>query len=62
MVYREGKENVAADALSQVGHAMVMHAVTEVQPVWLHDVLNSYITYMEAQDLLAQLAVHSPSE
>jgi hypothetical protein len=62
MVYREGKENVAADALSQVGHAMVMHSVIEVQPVWLHDVLNSYITYMEAQDLLAQLAIHSPSE
>jgi hypothetical protein len=62
VVYREGKENVAADALSRVGHAMVMHSVTEVQPVWLQDVLNSYITDMEAQDLLAQLAVHSPSD
>jgi hypothetical protein len=62
VVYREGKENVAADALSRVRNAMVMHSVTKVQPVWLQDVLNSYITDMQAQNLLAQLTVPSPSE
>ncbi|WVZ78969.1 hypothetical protein U9M48_026604 [Paspalum notatum var. saurae] len=33
-----------------------------VQPVWLQEVLNSYTTDSRAQQLLAQLAVHSPSE
>ena len=36
--------------------------VLQVQPLWIQDVLNSYTTYAEAQDLLAQLAAHSPNE
>lgn len=32
IVYRKGKENVAADTLSRVGHLMVVQSISEVQP------------------------------
>jgi hypothetical protein len=62
VVYRKGKENVAADGLSKVGHLMSVQLVTQVQPLWIQDVINSYATNVFAQDLLAQLVVHSPNE
>jgi hypothetical protein len=62
IVYRKGKENLAADALSIVGHVMAPLSVYEVTPVWIQEVINSYITDQAAQDLLAQLSVHSPNE
>jgi hypothetical protein len=62
MVYRKGKENVAADVLFRVGHLMSVQLVTQVQPLWIQDVINSYATDVFAQDLLAQLDVHSPNE
>jgi hypothetical protein len=62
IVYRKGKENVAADALSRVGHLMSITAISEVQPRWLQEVLNSYITDQMAQNLLTRLVVHSPDE
>ncbi|WVZ98670.1 hypothetical protein U9M48_044077 [Paspalum notatum var. saurae] len=61
-VYKKGKENIAADALSRIPHLMALQSVSVVQPVWLQEVLNSYTTDSRAQQLLAQLAVHSPSE
>ncbi|WVZ93179.1 hypothetical protein U9M48_039181 [Paspalum notatum var. saurae] len=60
IVYSKGKENVAADALSRVAHLFALQAVSAVQPVWLQEVLNSYVTDPQAQQLLAQLAIHSP--
>jgi hypothetical protein len=33
-----------------------------VQPQWIQEVLNSYATDAKAQQLLAQLAIHSPNE
>jgi hypothetical protein len=33
-----------------------------VQPQWIQEVLNSYATDAKAQQLLAQLAIHSPDE
>ncbi|WVZ64545.1 hypothetical protein U9M48_014045 [Paspalum notatum var. saurae] len=60
IVYRKGKENVAADALSRVAHLFALLAVFEVQLVWLQEVLNSYVTDPQAQQLLAQLAIHNP--
>jgi len=60
VVYRKGKENSAADALSRVGHMMAIQAVSSVQPQWIHEVTNSYATDKEAQSLLARLTLVSP--
>lgn len=62
VVYKQGKENKVADALSRVGYCMAISVVSVVQLVWLQEVLNSYVTDGEAQTLLAQLSVHSLDE
>ena len=60
IVYKKGKENVAADALSRVAHLHTLQAVSLVKPDWVQEVLNSYTTDARAQQLLQQLAVTSP--
>jgi hypothetical protein len=62
IVYKKGKENVVVDALSRVGMAMAIFTVTELQPVWIQEVTNSYVVDSQAQQLLQKLAVHSPDE
>lgn len=62
IVYRKGKENLAADALSRVGHLMALQAASAVQPAWIQEVLNSYTTDIQAQQLKQRLAIHSPDE
>lgn len=62
IVYRKGRENLAADALSRMGSVLSLQTVSEVQPMWLQEILNSYMTDPVAQQLLAQLAVSSPNE
>lgn len=32
IIYKQGKENLAADALSRVAHMMAIQAVSSVQP------------------------------
>jgi hypothetical protein len=44
VVYRKGKENLAANAFSRVNHLFVLQAVSEAQPMWLQEVYNSYTT------------------
>jgi hypothetical protein len=51
-----------ADALSRVGSMMELAVISEVQPVWIQEILNSYVTDAEAQDMITQLLVHSPNE
>jgi hypothetical protein len=60
IVYRKGAENFAADALSRVGQLFQLQAISEIHPIWLQDVLNSYVTDAVAQAKLHALAVHSP--
>ena len=43
---------MVADALSSVGHMMAVQVVSFVQPTWIQEVLNSYTTYSQAQQLL----------
>jgi hypothetical protein len=62
IVYRQGKDNVAVDALSRVAHLMAVQAVSTVQPTWIQEVLNSYATNPQAKQLLSRLAVSSPDE
>ena len=49
VVYKKGKENVAADALSRVGHLWALQAVSSSQPVWMQELLNAYTTDPKAQ-------------
>ena len=49
VVYKKGMENVAADALSQVGHLWALQAVSSSQPVWMQELLNAYTTDPKAQ-------------
>jgi hypothetical protein len=51
-----------ADALSRVSYLMALSQVYEVQPIWVQEVLNSYETNMEAQELKTQLLIQSPNE
>ena len=62
IIYRQGKENHAADALSRVAHLMAVQAVSTLQPQWVQEVCNTYATDAKSQQLLAQLAVTSPDE
>jgi hypothetical protein len=62
IAYKKGVDNGAADALSRVGHLMVIQKCSEVQPTWLQEVLNSYVTDSDAQRRLTALAVVSPDE
>lgn len=61
VVYRKGKENVAADALLRVAHLLAIQGVSVVQPDWAQEVLNSYVTDPRAQKLLTELAITTPN-
>jgi hypothetical protein len=49
IVYKKGTENLVVDALSRVGSMMELVVISEVQPVWIQEILNSYVTDAEAQ-------------
>jgi len=61
IIYKKGKDNIAADALSRVGQMMAIQAVSSVQPAWIQEVLNSYTIGTQAQQLLQRLAITSPN-
>jgi hypothetical protein len=58
--YKKGVDNSAADALSRVTHVHQLLAISKVRPVWIQEVLNSYVTDGAAQEKLQRLAIHSP--
>ena len=60
--YKRGADNTAADALSRMGHLLTADAMSICQPQWLQEVINSYATDAEAQELLTHLAMASPNE
>jgi hypothetical protein len=53
IIYRKGKENVAADALSRVSSVLNVQSCSEVKPIWIQEVVNSYVTNTHAQDFFA---------
>ena len=59
--YKKGSENLAADALSRVGHLLAVTTTSSSQPVWLQEVINSYEVDSHAQELLQKLAI-SPDD
>jgi hypothetical protein len=62
IIYKQGKDNLATDALSRVAHLMALQAVSVVQPQCVQEVLNSYATDTHAQHLLTRLAISSPDD
>lgn len=56
VVYRQGKDNVVADALSRMGHLWAIQSVSSMQPQWIQELVNAYATDPRAQELLTQLA------
>lgn len=59
--YKKGVDNCSADALSRVGHFFALNAISIAQPVWIQEVLNSYVVDFAAQQLLTELAVGQPN-
>lgn len=59
IVYRKGRDNVIADALSRQVHDQqeTVAALTVCQPVWLEEVIASYQQDSKAQQLLSSLSV-----
>jgi hypothetical protein len=53
IVYGKGVGNVAIDALSRLPPLMQLIACSEVKPLWIKKIMNSYATDNNAQDLLA---------
>jgi hypothetical protein len=49
IVYRKGKDNVAVEALSRIVHLSALQAMSQVNPDWIQEVLNSYTTDPRAQ-------------
>lgn len=62
IIYKKGAENSAADALSRMGQVFHLLAISEVQPTWIQEVLNSYVIDPMAQEKLRALAIHNPDE
>jgi hypothetical protein len=60
IIYKQGKENIAVDALSRVAHLLALQAISVVQPQCIQEVLNSYATDAQAQQVITQLALASP--
>jgi hypothetical protein len=52
---------LAVDALSRVDPLMTLQACSETTHLWIQEVVNSYATDGQAQDLLAQLTLSSPN-
>jgi hypothetical protein len=52
IVYRQGKDNLAADALSRCPAGASVAALSEVKPLWVQEVLNSYVIDPFASALL----------
>jgi hypothetical protein len=61
ILYKPSKENLVADALSQVAHLYAIQEVAVVQPQWVQEVLNSYAADPKAQQLLTELAIVNPN-
>jgi hypothetical protein len=60
--YKKWEGNKVAYALSRVGHAFSLYAVSAGIPLWLQEVVNSYAVDPKAQNLLIELAVTGTNE
>ncbi|GAA0164566.1 hypothetical protein LIER_20166 [Lithospermum erythrorhizon] len=57
--YKQGKENVVADALSKAQHEEgQLLSISTVQPSWMHEVTSSYLQDKELQHILATIVIN----
>jgi hypothetical protein len=61
-VYKKVKDNLPAYGLSRVNHLLAIQVVSEAQPIWMQEVVNSYVNDPRLQELMTRLIVHSPDE
>jgi hypothetical protein len=55
--YKKGKENKTADALSRRPHSINAMALTTAIPLWVNEVLDSYIEDAKCKELEQQLRI-----
>jgi hypothetical protein len=60
-VYRKGKDNTAADALSRNPVAHELCNISLARPRWLEIIVEGYLKDAQAQLLLQELSLHSPN-
>ena len=61
LVYRKGKDNTAADALSRLPVDNELHAISVCRPQWLESIMEGYNTDDQAKALLQELSLVSPN-
>ncbi|PUZ75467.1 hypothetical protein GQ55_1G171700 [Panicum hallii var. hallii] len=61
LCYKKGTENKAADALSRIHpqHKPEVLAISSAQPIWLQELIQSYVKFPDIARLLASLSVKS---
>jgi hypothetical protein len=57
IVYRKGRENSVADALSRQHHTAEVQAISVSRPRWLEVIVDYYDTDPEAKKLLTELSI-----
>jgi len=62
VIYKQGLENRAADALSRCQSSDQVMALSTVQPIWLTELLACYDSDSVAQHLLSKLSLDSSTK
>ncbi|KAK1685027.1 hypothetical protein QYE76_045875 [Lolium multiflorum] len=62
LVYRKGKENSAADALSRLPADNALYAISLSRPKWLESITEGYAADEQAKALLQELSLSSPNK
>jgi hypothetical protein len=57
IVYKKGKENFAADALSRQNHAVELQAISVSKPRWLEEIVEYYEKDPDAKKFLTELSI-----
>lgn len=55
--YKKGRENRVADALSRASHSTEIMALSQVVPVWMDQVIQSYSTDASCLELITKLSI-----
>jgi hypothetical protein len=62
LVYRKGRENSAADALSRLPFENELYAISLCRPKWIESIMDGYTADEKAKKLLQELSLSSPNK